>query len=64
MAVASKTRTMFEDLVKDGSFKWLLGKKSHFDEELEEMESSPSAGKNLIRELSPVANLVVRRCAK
>lgn len=64
VAGKKKTRTMFEGLVKDGSFKWLLGKKSYFDEEFEEMENSPSAGKNFIRELSPVANLVVRRCAK
>ncbi|WJX29914.1 hypothetical protein P8452_18507 [Trifolium repens] len=64
MAAAGKTRTMFEGLVKDGSLKWLLGKKSYFDEEFEEMENSPSAGKNFVRELSPVANLVVRRCAK
>ncbi|XP_014515776.1 uncharacterized protein LOC106773583 isoform X1 [Vigna radiata var. radiata] len=64
MAVGGKTRNMFEGLVKEGSFKWLLGKKSYFDEELEEMERSPSAGKNFIRELSPVANLVVRRCSK
>ncbi|XP_017440382.1 uncharacterized protein LOC108345991 isoform X3 [Vigna angularis] len=64
MAVGGKTRNMFEGLVKEGSFKWLLGKKSYFDEELEEMEHSPSAGRNFIRELSPVANLVVRRCSK
>lgn len=64
MAVASKTRNMFEGLVKDGSFKWLLGKKSYFDEEFEEMENSPSAGRNVIQELSPIANLVVRRCSK
>jgi hypothetical protein len=64
MVVASKTRNMFEGLIKDGSFKWLLGKKSYFDEEFLEMESSPSAGRNMIPELSPVANLVVRRCSK
>ncbi|XP_027359440.1 uncharacterized protein LOC113868072 isoform X2 [Abrus precatorius] len=64
MAVGSKTRNMLEGLVKEGSFKWLLGKKSYFDEEFEEMENSPSAGRNMIRELSPIANLVVRRCSK
>lgn len=58
MPVASKTRNMLEGLVKEGSLKLLLG------EEFEEMENSPSAGKNFIRELSPVANLVVRRCSK
>ncbi|KAE9600268.1 hypothetical protein Lal_00046175 [Lupinus albus] len=55
---------MFEGLVKEGSLKWLLGKRSYFDEELEEMEDSPSARKNWISEISPVANLVVRRCSK
>ncbi|XP_057447030.1 uncharacterized protein LOC130738870 isoform X2 [Lotus japonicus] len=64
MAVAEKTRNMLEGLVKEGSFKWLLGKKSYFGEEFEEMEKSPSAGRNLIQELSPIANLVVRRCSK
>lgn len=64
MAVASKTRNMLEGLVGEGSFKWLLGKSSYFDEEIEEMESSPSAGRNWIHELSPAANVVVRRCSK
>ncbi|KAL9334947.1 hypothetical protein Peur_072128 [Populus x canadensis] len=60
----SKTRSMLEGLVREGSFKWLLGKRSSFSEELEEMERSPSAGRNWIAELSPLANLVVRRCSK
>ncbi|KAG5233970.1 DUF639 domain-containing protein [Salix suchowensis] len=60
----SKTRSMLEGLVREGSFKWLLGKRSYFNEELEEMERSPSAGRNWIAELSPLANLVVRRCSK
>ncbi|KAJ6881869.1 hypothetical protein NC651_028469 [Populus alba x Populus x berolinensis] len=60
----SKTRSMLEGLVREGSFKWLLGKRSSFNEELEEMERSPSAGRNWIAELSPLANLVVRRCSK
>ncbi|KAJ6387254.1 hypothetical protein OIU78_017046 [Salix suchowensis] len=55
---------MLEGLVREGSFKWLLGKRSYFNEELEEMERSPSAGRNWIAELSPLANLVVRRCSK
>ncbi|XP_021291948.1 uncharacterized protein LOC110422396 isoform X1 [Herrania umbratica] len=64
MAVASKTRNMLEALVKEGSFKWLLSKRSSFVEEFEELERSPSAGRNWIPELSPVANIVVRRCSK
>ncbi|XP_050255400.1 uncharacterized protein LOC126701385 isoform X1 [Quercus robur] len=64
MAVASKTRTMLEGLVREGSFKWLLGRRSSFDEEFEEMGRSPSAQRNWIPELSPVANIVIRRCSK
>ncbi|XWS50739.1 hypothetical protein CRYUN_Cryun12cG0113100 [Craigia yunnanensis] len=64
MALASKTRNMLEALVKEGSFKWLLSKRSSFVEEFEDFERSPSAGRNWIPELSPVANIVVRRCSK
>ncbi|KAL3824766.1 hypothetical protein ACJIZ3_020795 [Penstemon smallii] len=60
-----KTRNMLEGLVKDaGSFKWLTKRKSSFEEEIEEMAASPSATKNWIPELSPPANVVVRRCSK
>ncbi|KAL9291846.1 hypothetical protein AtEden1_Chr3g0176481 [Arabidopsis thaliana] len=62
--MSSKTRNMLEGLVRDTSFKWLLGKQSSFDEEIEEMGRSPSAGTNWIPELSPIANVVVRRCSK
>ncbi|CAL9221337.1 unnamed protein product [Arabidopsis halleri] len=62
--MSSKTRNMLEGLVKDTYFKWLLGKQSSFDEEIEEMGRSPSAGTNWIPELSPIANVVVRRCSK
>ncbi|KAL9337606.1 hypothetical protein Peur_069375 [Populus x canadensis] len=61
---ASKTRSVLEGLLREGSFKWLLGKGSSFNEEFEEMERSPSAGRNWIAELSPLANVVVRRCSK
>ncbi|XP_040999354.1 uncharacterized protein LOC121245108 [Juglans microcarpa x Juglans regia] len=64
MAVGSKTRNLLEGLVREGSFKWLLGKRSSFDEEFEEMGRSPSAQRNWIPQLSPLANLVVRRCSK
>ncbi|XP_050122898.1 uncharacterized protein LOC126600350 isoform X4 [Malus sylvestris] len=64
MAVASKTRNMLENFVREGSFKWLLGNQSPYDEELEEMERSPSARTNWVPELSPIANIVVRRCSK
>ncbi|PPS05632.1 hypothetical protein GOBAR_AA15015 [Gossypium barbadense] len=55
---------MLEALIREGSFKWLLSKRSSFAEEVEELQRSPSAGRNWIPELSPVANIVVRRCSK
>ncbi|XP_028786985.1 uncharacterized protein LOC114742925 isoform X2 [Neltuma alba] len=64
MAFSGRTRNLLEGLVREGSFKWLLGKRSYFDDEFEEMRDSPSAGRNWIQELSPVANIVVRRCSK
>ena len=63
MVVASKTRTMLKGLVREGSFKWLLGRRSSFDEEFEEIGRSPFAQRNWIPELSPVANIVIRRCS-
>lgn len=63
-APASKARNMLEGLVRDGSFKWLLGKRNSFDLDFEEIETSPSAGGNWILELSSIANIVVRRCSK
>ncbi|CAE5959671.1 unnamed protein product [Arabidopsis arenosa] len=62
--MSSRTRDVLEGLVKDSSLKWLLGKQSSFDEEIKEIENSPSAGVNWIPELSPVANVVIRRCSK
>ncbi|CAI9113562.1 OLC1v1014187C2 [Oldenlandia corymbosa var. corymbosa] len=64
MAMVNKTRNMLEGLVKEGSFRWLTKTRSAYDEEIEEMGRSPSAGKNWLPELSPVANVVVRRCSK
>ncbi|KAI8542897.1 hypothetical protein RHMOL_Rhmol08G0175400 [Rhododendron molle] len=64
MAMVNKTRNMLEGLVREGSFKWLMKTRTSFNEEFEEMRSSPSAGRNWIPELSPVANIVLRRCSK
>ncbi|KAL2465163.1 Plant protein of unknown function (DUF639) [Abeliophyllum distichum] len=64
MAMVSKTRNMLEGLVKEGSFRWLIKTQSPFNDEIEEMRNSPSAGKNWLHDLSPVANVVVRRCSK
>ncbi|KAG8387982.1 hypothetical protein BUALT_Bualt02G0077700 [Buddleja alternifolia] len=52
---------MWEGLVKDGSpFKWLTKRRmSVFDEDIHEIENS-----NWIPELSPPANLLIRRCSK
>ncbi|CAI9754570.1 unnamed protein product [Fraxinus pennsylvanica] len=62
--MVSKTRNMLEGLVKEGSFKWLTKTQSPFNDEIDEMRNSPSAGKNWLHDLSPVANVVVRRCSK
>ncbi|XP_059661653.1 uncharacterized protein LOC132307805 [Cornus florida] len=64
MAMVSRTRNMLEGLMREGSFKWLIKGRSSFEEEVEEIGRSPSAGRNWIPELSPVANIVVRRCSK
>ncbi|XP_073022807.1 uncharacterized protein [Primulina eburnea] len=64
MTMVSKTRDMLEGLVKEGSFKWLSRTRSLFDEEVEELRRSPSAGDNWLPELSPPANVLVHRCSK
>lgn len=64
MAMASKTRNMLEDFVKEGSFKWLVGNRNSFREEMEEMGNSSSGKMSWIAELSPIANVVVRRCSR
>ncbi|KAL8474823.1 hypothetical protein ACS0TY_031305 [Phlomoides rotata] len=65
MAKVSKTRNMLEGLMRDGSFKWLTRRPSVFDdEEIEDMERSPSAGSNWLPQLSLIANVVIRRCSK
>ncbi|CAN4088838.1 unnamed protein product [Withania somnifera] len=61
--MVSKTRTMLVGLVKEGSFKWLTKTPSSLDEDLDEMGSS-STGKSWLPELSPAANVVIRKCSK
>ncbi|GKE15234.1 hypothetical protein Tco_1422811, partial [Tanacetum coccineum] len=53
------------DYVRDGSFKWLNKNVNSYNDEFDEMKSPPAGAedKNWIRELSVVANVVVRRCA-
>lgn len=64
MAVTSKTRNILEGLVSEGSFKWLLGNRSSFGDDFEDMGRSPSSRRNWIPELSTIANMVVRRCSR
>ncbi|XP_074312283.1 uncharacterized protein LOC141647833 isoform X1 [Silene latifolia] len=64
MTMASKTRNILEDFVREGSLKWLVGSRDSFKDELREITNSPSAGNNWIPELSPLANVVVRRCSR
>ncbi|CAK9167831.1 unnamed protein product [Ilex paraguariensis] len=61
MAMVNKTRNMLEGLVREGPFKWLIKNQSSFDEDLEEMGRSPTAGKNWLPELSTIANIVSSR---
>ncbi|KAL6545490.1 hypothetical protein OROGR_009364 [Orobanche gracilis] len=61
--MVGETQNMWEGLVKDSSFKWLTKRRSVFEEEIEDMRKSPSAGKNWLLELSPVANVLVCRCS-
>ncbi|MQM06453.1 hypothetical protein Taro_039274 [Colocasia esculenta] len=59
-----KTRNLLEELVKDGSFKWMLSRRTSFEEEFEEMGQSPSGRRKCISGLSPVANVIVGRCSR
>ncbi|OAY65842.1 hypothetical protein ACMD2_11219 [Ananas comosus] len=64
MAMMSKTRDLLEGLVREGSFKWVLSRRTSFDEEFEEMGRSPSGRRKWISELSPMANVIVGRCSR
>lgn len=62
--MVNKTRNMLEDFMREGSFKWLVGSRDSFKEEMEELGKSSSGDSNWIPELSPVANVVARRCSR
>ncbi|KAJ3692375.1 hypothetical protein LUZ60_012725 [Juncus effusus] len=64
MAMMSKTMDLIEGFVKEGSFKWVLSRKTSFDEEFEEMGRSPSGKRKWISELSPLSNVIVGRCSR
>lgn len=61
--MVSKTRNMLDGLVKDGSFRWLTKTPSSLDDDLDE-KGSLSTGKSWLPELSPAANVVIRKCSK
>ncbi|KAJ6793413.1 Uncharacterized protein M6B38_236010 [Iris pallida] len=64
MTMMSKTRNILEGIMREGTFKWAVSRRTSFDEEFEEMGRSPTGRRRCITELSPVANVVVGRCAK
>ncbi|KAK1268162.1 hypothetical protein QJS04_geneDACA017665 [Acorus gramineus] len=65
MAMMSKTKNMLEGLVREGSFKWGIGRRSSLDAEVEEMmNGSPSGRRKYISELSPAANVVIGQCSR
>ncbi|ONK81490.1 uncharacterized protein A4U43_C01F29680 [Asparagus officinalis] len=64
MAMMSKTKDLFEGIMREGSFKWAISRRTSFDEEFEEMGRSPSGKRKSIPELSPIANVIVGRCSK
>ncbi|KAI6683405.1 hypothetical protein NL676_029318 [Syzygium grande] len=56
MTGASGTRNWLEG--------WWMGRRSPFDDESGDTGTSAAAGRNWVVELSPIANIVVRRCSK
>lgn len=50
--------------MREGSFKWLMGTRDSFKEEMEEFSKSSSGDHNWIPQLSPLANVVVRKCSR
>lgn len=64
MAGPSEARNWLEGLVRDGSLGRWMGRRSPFDDEFVDAGTSAAAGKNWMVELSPIANIVVRRCSK
>ncbi|KAL6007490.1 hypothetical protein ACLOJK_032988 [Asimina triloba] len=64
MTMISKTKDMLEGLVREGSMKWVLGRRSSFEDEFEDMSRSPSGQRKWMSELSPAANVIVGRCSR
>jgi len=64
MAMMSKTKDLLEGIMREGSFKWAISRRTSFDDEFEEMGRSPSGRRKTIPELSPIANVIVGRCSK
>ncbi|KAI4302570.1 hypothetical protein MLD38_038299 [Melastoma candidum] len=67
MAVVSKSGHGVEGMVRSRSFKWVLWRRgSAEDDDSGETEQgdSPAARTSWIPELSPFANVIIRRCSK
>lgn len=64
MTTVSKARNVLEGLVREGSFKWLTKNRTPFDDDFVEMGESSSSGRSWVSVLSPLANVVVRKCSK
>ncbi|XP_057251103.1 uncharacterized protein LOC104893571 [Beta vulgaris subsp. vulgaris] len=64
MAMVNKTKNMLEDFMRDGSFKWFAGVRDSFKDDMEDLGKSSSGENNWIAELSPIANVVARRCSR
>ncbi|KAF3788844.1 hypothetical protein EJ110_NYTH20179 [Nymphaea thermarum] len=59
-----RTRSVIEGLVREGSFKWVLGGKDSDSQVHEEMGRTGSGRRKWFLELSPIANSVVQQCSK
>ncbi|CAN6451620.1 unnamed protein product [Victoria cruziana] len=59
-----KTRSVIEGLVREGSFKWVLGGKDSDGQDHQEMARTVSGRRKWFLELSPIANSVVQQCSK
>lgn len=66
MAVVSKSGYGVEGIVRSRSFKWVLWRRGWVKDDSGDTETgdAQAAGKSWITELSPFANVVVRRCSK
>ncbi|XP_074559270.1 uncharacterized protein LOC141815254 isoform X2 [Curcuma longa] len=64
MAMMNRTRDLIQGIVREKSLKWVLSRRTSFEDEYEEMRRSPSGRRKWISDLSPVANVIVGRCSQ